>query len=196
MKPCPRSKWCLPTNIATDPVYAHIYSGNRLSLGGIKSHTLVLRAVKLEQSREGSRGILLIISSGQDSKSKQYFIPGGMAEISHSEDQRNAGVMDSVISHWIHSSGCYKIQMDYDGWRWRVEDLVNLSCKVFIGFNVFPRYTALSTRYKDSQWSGKRVPFYPRQKVGPEAVSTHMETNKRTQVHIWHQTVPVLGNVI
>lgn len=38
-----------------------------------------------------------------------------MAEISHSKDERNAEVMDSVISHLIHPSGCYKNQMDYDG---------------------------------------------------------------------------------
>lgn len=119
-----------------------------------------------------------------------------MAEISHSEDQRNAGVTDSVISHWIHPSGCYKSQTDYDGWRWRMEDLVNLSCKVFVGFNIFPRYTALSRRYEDSRRSGKHVPFYPCGKVGPEAVSTHMEMNQSAQVQIWHQTVPVFDNVI
>lgn len=62
--------------------------------------------------------------------------------------------------------------------------------------NIFPRYTALSRRYEDSWRSGKRVPFYPCGKVGPETVSTHMEMNQSAQVQIWHQTVPVFDNVI
>lgn len=75
-------------------------------------------------------------------------------------------------------------------------NFTNLNYSIFAGFDVFPRYPALSTQYKDSQRSGQCVPFYPCQRVGPEAVSIHMEAKECTQVHIWHQTVPVCDNTI
>lgn len=72
--------------------------------------------------------------------------------------------------------------MDCDGWQWHTEQLASLNHSLFAEFKVFPRYRALSTWSTDSQWCGKCVPFYPCWKVGPEAVSVHMEKNESTHL--------------
>ena len=80
--------------------------------------------------------------------------------------------------------------MGCDGWQWQSEELANLGRSFFAEFKVFPRYTALSTWSTDSQCSGKYAPFYPCRKVGPEAVSNHMEKNK--SAHLAPDSSPCL----